>query len=86
MGQDTAWQSIESTGSWKTSLLEWKGSCSSAALGISQLLSTLEHPEERLLHQEAQNNRTLAQTPQETVAGIRILTSAVGMRIRADAG
>lgn len=78
MGQDAAWQSIASAGSWKTSLLEGQGGCSSAALGISQLLSTLEHPEERLLHEEAENNRTFAQIPQETVAGIRILMSPRG--------
>lgn len=61
MGQDTAWQSMDSAGSWKTSLLEWQGGGSSAALGASQLLSTLEHPEERLLHQETHNNRTFVE-------------------------
>lgn len=69
MGQDAAWQSIDSAGAWKTSLLEWQGGCSSVAPGPSQLLSTLELPEERLLHQGTQNNRTFAQIPQETVAG-----------------
>lgn len=86
MGQDAAWQSIASAGSWKTSLLEWQGGCSSGALGVSQLLSTLEHPEERLLHQEAQKNRTFAEIPLESAAEIRIPMSPAGTWVRADAG
>lgn len=75
MGQNLAWQSVESSGWSKTSLLAWHWFCPSAVLGPNQLLSTLEHPEERLLHEAAQQQNMCAQS--SLPAGpLQCLTSA----------